>query len=70
MWAYPWLTSFTLIILAGLGALMLSDAHARIELLSALTMVAVLFLVSLVAVRRPFEKAQLPGENSTDIGTD
>ncbi|ADL20665.1 Aromatic amino acid transport protein [Corynebacterium pseudotuberculosis] len=70
MWAYPWLTSFTLVVLAGLAALMLSDAHARVELLSALTMVAILFLASLVAVRRPFEKAQLPGENSTAIGSD
>ncbi|WP_342351023.1 amino acid permease [Corynebacterium diphtheriae] len=64
MWAFPGLTIATLAILFGLAVLMLSDAGARIELLSAIAMVAILFAISLIAVKRPFDKALLPGEAS------
>ncbi|WP_246819285.1 amino acid permease [Corynebacterium sp. HMSC04H06] len=42
MWAYPYLTWLTLIALAGIAVLMLSDASSRIQLASAGAMFAVL----------------------------
>ncbi|QNE90616.1 amino acid permease [Corynebacterium incognita] len=66
MWAYPYLTWFTLAVLAGLVVLMLTDATARIQLLSALVMFVVLLVASLVVSsargKSPTTTLPLPGE--------
>lgn len=66
MWAYPYLTWFTLAVLAGLVVLMLTDATARIQLLSALVMFVVLLVASLVVSsargKSPTATLPLPGE--------
>lgn len=48
MWAYPVLTWVTLLALAGLAALMLSDATARVQLSSAAIMFTGLFIASMI----------------------
>lgn len=48
MWAYPVLTWVTLLALAALAALMLSDATARVQLSSAAIMFAGLFIASII----------------------
>ncbi|WJY89470.1 amino acid permease [Corynebacterium confusum] len=48
MWAYPYLTWLTLIALAGIAVLMLSDASSRIQLASAAAMFAVLAVAGFI----------------------
>ncbi|VEH08997.1 gamma-aminobutyrate permease [Corynebacterium kutscheri] len=66
MWAYPYLTWATLIALAGLALLMLSDAGARVQLYSAAIMFVALVIASFINARlrslNPLEKIALPGE--------
>lgn len=66
MWAYPFLTWFTLAILAGLFILMLTDASSRVQLLSAAIMFSLLVVASLIssAIRKisPSATTPLPGE--------
>ncbi|WP_083984494.1 amino acid permease [Corynebacterium epidermidicanis] len=67
MWAYPLLTWFTLIALAGLAVLMLSDPASRIQLASAGIMVVLLFGTAVISTRArglsPWEKLPLPAES-------
>lgn len=51
MWAFPYLTWFTLALLAGIALLMLTDPQARVQLLSAGLMFAILFAASLVTAK-------------------
>ena len=48
MWAYPYLTWLTLIALAGIAVLMLSDASSRIQLASAAAMFVVLAVAGFI----------------------
>lgn len=48
MWAFPHLTRFTLVLLAGIAVLMLFDDDARRQLLSALSLTGVIALIYLV----------------------
>ena len=64
MWGFPWLTIVTLVVLAGLAVLMLTDPGSRVQLFSAATMFAILVVASFAnsAIRglSPFEKLPLP----------
>ncbi|MEJ5927463.1 amino acid permease [Corynebacterium sp. H128] len=66
MWAYPVLTWVTILALAVLAALMLSNADARAQLASVAIMVTGLFIASLinakVAGASPWQKRALPAE--------
>ena len=64
MWGYPWLTIATLVVLAGLALLMLTDPGSRVQLFSAATMFVILVVASFAnsAIRglSPLEKLPLP----------
>ena len=64
MWGFPLLTIATLVVLAGLALLMLTDPGSRVQLFSAATMFAILVVASFAnsAIRglSPFEKLPLP----------
>lgn len=64
MWAFPYLTWLTLALLAGVAVLMLTDASARLQLLSAAGMLGLLVVASLINCRlrgiSPREKLPLP----------
>ena len=64
MWAYPYLNWAALVAFVLLAILMLSDASARVQLISAAVMFAILFVASLVNSKArglsPWEKAPLP----------
>ena len=48
MWAFPYLTWFSLAIFAAIAVLMLTDASARVQLLSAAAMFAILAVASVI----------------------
>lgn len=48
MWAFPYLTWFALALFAAIAVLMLTDATARTQLLSAAVMFAVLALAGVI----------------------
>ena len=62
MWAFPYLTWFALAIFVALAVLMLSDASARVQLVSAAAMFAVLTVAGIInaKVRGISPTARLP----------
>nr|WP_120490917.1 amino acid permease [Corynebacterium lactis] len=63
-WAFPWVTIATLVVLAALAALMLSDATARVQLFSAAAMFVILVVAAFVNAKvrglDPLERQPLP----------
>ncbi|WP_448855143.1 amino acid permease [Corynebacterium camporealensis] len=64
MWAYPYLTWFALLLFAAIAVLMLSDATARTQLLSAAVMFSVLAIAGIINAKvrgiSPTSKLPLP----------
>ena len=64
MWAFPYLTWFALAIFVALAVLMLSDASARIQLVSAAAMFAILTVAGIINAKvrgiSPTERLPLP----------
>ena len=62
MWAHPWLGILTLVLLAGLVALMLGDAASRSQVYSVAIVYGFLVLLSFVTVNSPLRGGRTPSD--------